>query len=336
MTYNIDQLVRHHPRDFADQQYVYPVISRRSRGISVGVNLSPTGLCNFRCVYCQVDGELRLLKELQGNAEVSIRKSEPALDFFSLPGNMLPEYSDDVIKQCRVRFTGPNLTHTIDLDQFESELRHTLSLAMSGELFKTGTFAKTPPVFRRVNDIAFSGNGEPTLSPQFPEAVRIAIKIRNELQAFDVKPIVITNATMLQRPGVREAIDLVFENDGKIWAKLDAGTQAYYELVDRSRVPFETIIANIIGAAKRHPITIQTLILKMHDEPMPEPELQAYIDRLNDIRQQGGQIKLVQLYTSVRGTAEPWVSPLDNTALDAIANRIRNETNAHVDTFYGG
>ena len=47
--------VSHHPRDWRGNLYVYPVISRRSRGLSIGINLNPDTACNFDCVYCQVD-----------------------------------------------------------------------------------------------------------------------------------------------------------------------------------------------------------------------------------------------------------------------------------------
>lgn len=43
-----------HSRDAAGLTYVYPVISRRSGGLSVGINLNPNNACNWRCVYCQV------------------------------------------------------------------------------------------------------------------------------------------------------------------------------------------------------------------------------------------------------------------------------------------
>src|SRR3954466_1656731 len=45
----------HHPRQFADNTYAYPVISRRSGGVSFGVNLNLDKACNFDCPYCQVD-----------------------------------------------------------------------------------------------------------------------------------------------------------------------------------------------------------------------------------------------------------------------------------------
>jgi wyosine [tRNA(Phe)-imidazoG37] synthetase (radical SAM superfamily) len=45
-----------HDRASAGFEYVYPVVSRRARGISIGVNLNPNNACNWRCVYCQVPG----------------------------------------------------------------------------------------------------------------------------------------------------------------------------------------------------------------------------------------------------------------------------------------
>src|SRR5208337_5154664 len=68
-------LHRDHSRQFEQNLYVYPVLARRSRGISVGINLNPDTVCNFGCVYCQVDrrtppqvtdvDEEQLLRELE-------------------------------------------------------------------------------------------------------------------------------------------------------------------------------------------------------------------------------------------------------------------------------
>src|SRR6186713_2666177 len=44
-----------HARSFESNRFVYPVISRRSGGVSIGVNLNPDKVCNFDCIYCQVD-----------------------------------------------------------------------------------------------------------------------------------------------------------------------------------------------------------------------------------------------------------------------------------------
>src|SRR3712207_5892248 len=68
-------VVRDHRRTFADNLYVYAVVSRRSKGVSIGLNLNPDKVCNFDCVYCQVDRKTppvvrdvdvpRLLEELE-------------------------------------------------------------------------------------------------------------------------------------------------------------------------------------------------------------------------------------------------------------------------------
>lgn len=46
--------IRNHDRDAAQMTYVYPVVSRRAGGVSVGINLNPNNACNWRCIYCQV------------------------------------------------------------------------------------------------------------------------------------------------------------------------------------------------------------------------------------------------------------------------------------------
>ena len=46
---------KNHPREFRSNIYIYPVLSRRSGGVSIGINLNPDKACNFDCIYCQVD-----------------------------------------------------------------------------------------------------------------------------------------------------------------------------------------------------------------------------------------------------------------------------------------
>ena len=52
-------LPQDHRRDFAGLTYVYPVVSRRAGGVSVGINLNPNNACNWHCAYCQVPGLVR-------------------------------------------------------------------------------------------------------------------------------------------------------------------------------------------------------------------------------------------------------------------------------------
>jgi wyosine [tRNA(Phe)-imidazoG37] synthetase (radical SAM superfamily) len=44
-----------HNRKFENFSFVYPVISRRAKGLSIGINCTPNGMCSFNCVYCQVN-----------------------------------------------------------------------------------------------------------------------------------------------------------------------------------------------------------------------------------------------------------------------------------------
>lgn len=48
-----------HSRDSAGLMYVYPVVSRRAGGVSVGINLNVNNACNWACIYCQVPGLTR-------------------------------------------------------------------------------------------------------------------------------------------------------------------------------------------------------------------------------------------------------------------------------------
>ncbi len=49
---------RRHERQWKGNRYVYAVVSRRSRGVSIGLNLNPNKACNFNCIYCQVNRNL--------------------------------------------------------------------------------------------------------------------------------------------------------------------------------------------------------------------------------------------------------------------------------------
>lgn len=51
--------VSDHNRDISGMKYIYPVVSRRAGGISIGINLNINNACNWRCMYCQVPDLVR-------------------------------------------------------------------------------------------------------------------------------------------------------------------------------------------------------------------------------------------------------------------------------------
>jgi wyosine [tRNA(Phe)-imidazoG37] synthetase (radical SAM superfamily) len=71
-----------HSRDVAGLDYVYPVISRRSGGLSIGINLNTNKACNWRCLYCQVPNLTRggpdpiNLLQLQEELELFLKACE--------------------------------------------------------------------------------------------------------------------------------------------------------------------------------------------------------------------------------------------------------------------
>jgi wyosine [tRNA(Phe)-imidazoG37] synthetase (radical SAM superfamily) len=46
--------VTNHNRNVTNLTYIYPVISRRAGGLSIGINFNTNNACNWRCIYCQV------------------------------------------------------------------------------------------------------------------------------------------------------------------------------------------------------------------------------------------------------------------------------------------
>jgi len=277
-----------HPRVFESNRYVYPVISRRSRGLSVGVNLNPDKICNFDCIYCQVDR------------------------------NIAPQYRD------------------VDLAILENELRNLLEDAHSSLLFNHPTFKDIPNDLKRINDIAFSGDGEPTTYPLFGEVVRLVSQIKTDLELTDVKLIVITNCTRFHRPEVLTALKEMHRHNGEIWAKLDAGTPAYYDLVERTKINFDTVVQNIHLAAQRWPIVLQSLFMRINDTGPSVDEIDAYCNILADVQQKGGALKGVQIYTVARRPAESFVDPLTNNEVDAIASAVQQALpTVPVDVYYG-
>lgn len=276
----VDNLYVDHSRHWRDYRFVYPVLSRRAGGISLGVDLNPGCECTFRCVYCQV------------------------------PKHDLPEPRP-----------------TLDLDTLHEELYLLFKGTKEGALFNNAPFDATPPDLRRINDIAFSGNGEPTLSPHFSAAVRIAAEVREDLAAPDVKLVLITNSTCLDRPEVIDGLETLMANNGEIWAKLDAGTESFYKTIDRSTVPFDKIMLNLQRTARRFPIVIQTLFSDYHGDGGPKPkEINEYLLRLRDILDVGGKIDHVQIHTVRRVPAEKGAEPLSKEFLEEIAERVRQTT----------
>lgn len=278
---------RRHARRWHELRYCYPVVSRRSGGVSIGINLNPDKACNFDCIYCQVDR------------------------------------------------TTPPTDRRLDLDVMRAELEQLLEAEAAGRLYEEPPFDRVPPDRRGVRDIAFSGDGEPTTYPQFELAVRIAAEAKSARRLDSARLVLITDACYLTRPNVQAGLRVLDANNGEIWAKLDAGTEAYYRLVNRPNYPLSHVLANLLDAARVRPIVIQSLFMRVHGQPPPAKEIAAYCERLNEIMRGGGRLKLIQVYTIARRTTEPYATPLANAEVDAVAEVVRRRVPTPVERFYG-
>jgi wyosine [tRNA(Phe)-imidazoG37] synthetase (radical SAM superfamily) len=282
--------VARHARVYHENLYVYPVLSRRARGISVGINLNPDTVCNFDCIYCQVD-----------------------------------------------RVNPPRIKE-VDEARLYDELRATLRAARDGSLFARPEFRDVPSALRVLRDITFAGDGEPPSYPNFEGVVRETLRIKQAEGFSDLRVILLTNATLIDRPRVREAMRLMDADHGEFWLKLDAGTEPYYRLVDRTTIPFAKVLRNILEAARVRPVVLQSLFMKI-DGVGPSPdEIAAYGARVRDILDGGGRIRLIQVYTVARTPAEANVTPLADAEVDALAAEVRRLVGAGVpvEPFYSG
>ncbi|WP_338620763.1 radical SAM protein [Paludibacterium sp. THUN1379] len=214
-------------------QYVYPVVSRRAGGVSVGVNLNLNNACNWRCRYCQVAG-------LQRGA---------------------PEATDVV--------------------QLERELAALLAEILHGNFMQQ----HVPAAMRQLRDIALAGNGEPTLSKQFPQVIQAVLR---QVEAFGlagkIRLVVITNGSMLHRPAVQAALRELGAAGGEAWVKIDRGSEAGVREVNQVRQTPEQMRSKIERAAACCSVWVQTCMCCLDGAPPDEPAVTDYLNLLASLK----------------------------------------------------
>lgn len=273
--------VSDHNRDVSGMKYVYPVVSRRAGGVSIGINLNINNACNWRCLYCQV----------------------------------------------------PNLTRgtpaPIALDLLEAELRAFLTYALHGD-FMLQYVAEGD---RHLQDVAFSGNGEPTSAKEFPEVLVLAEKVLREFkllgdeivesQPQPIKVRLITNGSLMDKPSVLKSIRHLAKCNGEVWFKLDAGTKAGTARINDVNINPQTHLARLKQCAELCPTFIQTCMFALDGEPPHEDDIVAYLALIAQVQQ---QVQGVHLYGLARPSYQaeaPRLSQLSPDWLEAVAQRIR-------------
>jgi histidinol dehydrogenase len=160
-----------------------------------------------------------------------------------------------------------------------------------------------------VKDICFSGNGEPSLSPDFPEAFKLAEGIRSECVP-SAKLVLITNGVGLLQT---QLFSLLRDAAGSpaldIWLKLDAGTPWWYQKINRTAIPHKKIIAKISEFTACTQVTIQTMLCAIDGKGPPPEEAQTWENLVCKLAtstsaETGGGIRKVHIYGKARSAPE--------------------------------
>ena len=249
--------VEDHDRDSAGLTYVYPVVSRRAGGVSVGINLNPNNACNWQCIYCQVPGLAR----------------GPAPD--------------------------------IDLTQLEKELRWMLEQIVHGDFMQS----RVPEDVRRLNDVAFSGNGEPTTSKQFAECVALVGQVLNDFDlAGKIKLVLITNGSQLDRPDVQSALAQIKNLNGEVWFKFDRAPDGHFNEVNQVVLSETQVARRLKASAMRCPTWLQTCMFAQDGILPSEDTITAWLEFVHASLSDGVSLQGVLLYGLARQPMLPGAS----------------------------
>ncbi len=233
---------------------------------------------------------------------------------------------------CEVDRLVPRPDTKLDLEVMSQELESTLAFVHAGKLRDNSSYAGVPPDLLRLRHVAISGDGEPTLCPQFQEAVETVIHVRAKSGLPFFKIVLITNASNLDAPEVQEGLRLLTRHD-EIWAKLDGGTQAYMERVNKTTVPLEKILSNILLVSRQRPVIVQSLFPALNGIGPDDQEITHYVQRLQSLKDAGAQIPLVQIYSATRPTPTSGCGHLPLRRLSQIAHTVRSATGLNAEVF---
>jgi wyosine [tRNA(Phe)-imidazoG37] synthetase (radical SAM superfamily) len=231
---------------------------------------------------------------------------------------------------CEVHRNGED-RRELDVDQMAEELTATLGLVRAERLRERPWYRNLPDELLQLRHVALSGDGEPTLSPRFAEALQAVVHVR-ALGGYPFKLVLITNGTGLDLPHVLNGLRHFTRTD-EIWIKMDGGTHAYLNRINRSEIPLEKLLSNILLVGRQRPVVIQSLFPSLNGEEPPLEEIEQYAQRLLEVKNGGANITLVQIYSAARPSAGSTCSHLPLRVLSRIAHTVRQITGLRAEVF---
>jgi wyosine [tRNA(Phe)-imidazoG37] synthetase (radical SAM superfamily) len=233
---------------------------------------------------------------------------------------------------CEVNRNIPAREPTLDVDAMAAELKKTIDYVREGRLRERPGYRVMPDELLQLRHVALSGDGEPTLAPNFEEVLQEIIHVRALTTSSFFKLVLITNSVGLDLPQVQQGLKH-FKKLDEVWAKLDGGTQAYLDRVNKPGARLDKILSNILLVARQRPVVIQSLFPAINGEEPPLEEIDHYAARLKELRQAGAQISLVQIYSAARPTTHSECGHLSLKCLSRIAQTVRQVTGLKAEVF---
>lgn len=231
---------------------------------------------------------------------------------------------------CEVDRRTPSTENKLVTEVMATELHRAIQSVQSGQLRRQPGYQALPDELLKLRHVALSGDGEPTLAVNFFEAVQAVVRVR-ALGGF-FKIVLITNGTGLDQPAVLRGLEFLTKSD-EIWIKLDGGTQAFLDKVNRPTANLDKILGNIQLIGRQRPVIIQSLFVAIQGDEPPFEEIKEYAQRLKELKDAGAQISLVQIYSAARpGIQSEW-GHLPLRVLSQIAQMVRQHAGLRAEVF---
>lgn len=219
---------------------------------------------------------------------------------------------------------------SLPVDEMARELRQTLELIQKGLLSRQPHFSSFPPELLQLRNVTLTGDEDPTLIPNFAEAIQSVVWLR-ALGAY-FKIVLITRGNCLHYPEILQGIDFLTKTD-EIWISLDGGARTGVGSPDYPDLPPERIMSNILLIGRKRPVVIQSSFSLLKNQDQPLSEIHKYVMRLNELKDGGAQISHVQICSDGTRQLPAKGRHLSLRVLSQIAQTIRQTTGLRVEVF---
>ncbi len=212
----------------------------------------------------------------------------------------------------------------IDLKLLENELDAMLEEILHGSFMRD----RVPEDMQFFQDIAISGDGEPTTSPQFLEVIRVigeAVK-KHDLKG-KIRVRLITNGSMILREEIQNGLRRIADMGGEVWIKVDSLIPETIQHINGTHSDPEKILQLVKASCNVCPTWIQTCLFKENGAFLDEVEFEAYEHFLTHLRLEKAQIEGVWLYSVARPSKQTGgenISEVPAAGLERLAKRLNS------------